>query len=199
MTDLPRIEAEIAEARAAHRNGDWIQTYTGVEFYPLDPRPEEIHIEDIAHALSMQCRYTGHVRQFYSVAEHSIRVTELCPPECQLWGLLHDASEAYLIDLPRPVKRYSDIGRLYREAEDRLMVAICRRFKLLPWFTPEPVERADKAMLWIESRDLMPPHPCWEKWRALTTGGERPIARTASPESAEGAFLAMFRALTEAH
>ncbi len=178
------------------RVGDWILTYTGVEFYPLDPRPEEIHIEDIAHALSMQCRYTGHVRAFYSVAEHSIRVAEICPPEWKLWGLLHDASEAYLVDLPRPLKRHSEIGRLYRETEDRLMIAICERFGLT-WQNPapEPVERADRGMLWIEARDLMPPHPCWEKWRAFTGGEEEGIDITMPPELAEQVFLAQFQQL----
>jgi hypothetical protein len=172
------------------RKGDWIQTFTGVEFYPLDPRPEEICIEDIAHALSNQCRYSGHVKHFYSVAEHSIRVLELCPREWHAWALLHDAAEAYLVDLPRPVKRYSEIGRLYREAEDLLMIAICERFGLT-WQDPmpEPVERADKAMLWVESRDLMPPNPCWEKWRSLTTGEERGIKWETPPAYAEVAFL----------
>ncbi len=181
------------------RKGDWIQTYTGVEFYPFDPRPEEIRIEDIAHALSMQCRYSGHVRRFYSVAEHSIRVAELVPAEWRLWALLHDTSEAYLVDLPRPVKRYSEIGTLYREAESALMMAICERFGLT-WQdpAPEPVERADKGMLWVESRDLMPPNECWMRWRHLTTGRERPITRTLSPEEAEYEFLAEFEAIGRA-
>lgn len=178
------------------RRGDWIQTFTGIEFYPLDPKPEEILIEDIAHALSMQCRYAGHVREFYSVAEHSVRVAEIVPPKYRLWGLLHDASEAYLIDLPRPVKRYSDIGRLYREAEDSLMIAICERFGLT-WEDPmpAPVERADKAMLWVESQALLPSHPCWAEWRALTDGTERTIESTLGPAEAEGAFLSLFRGL----
>lgn len=179
----------------SERKGDWIQTYTGVEFYPLDPRPEDIRIADIAHALSMQCRYTGHVRSFYSVAEHSLRVAELCPPEYALLGLLHDAAEAYLVDLPRPIKLGTEIGRLYREAEDRIMIAVCQRFGLT-WQNPmpDPVERADKAMLYVESQALMPPHPGWEKWRSLTTGREKPIQRTYSPEIAEVMFLEMFMA-----
>jgi hypothetical protein len=128
------------------RKGDWIQTFSGVEFYPFDPLPSEILIEDIAHALSMQCRYAGHVRRFYSVAEHCVRVAELLPIEDRLWGLLHDASEAYLVDLPRPIKRHSEIGRLYREAEAVLMESICDRFNLAP-VEPDSVGVADKAML----------------------------------------------------
>ena len=96
----------------SERVGDWIQTMSGVIFYPLDPRPEEIRIEDIAHALSHQCRFAGHCREFYSVAEHSVRVSRELPQEFMLWGLLHDASEAYLVDLPRPIKRWSAMGRL---------------------------------------------------------------------------------------
>jgi 5'-deoxynucleotidase YfbR-like HD superfamily hydrolase len=180
------------------RAGDWIMTYTGVEFWPLDPRPEEIRIEDIAHSLSMQCRYSGHSKVFYSVAEHAIRVSELCPPEYAMWGLLHDAAEAYLVDLPRPLKRHSEIGRLYRESEDRLMMAICEKFGL-DWQNPapEPVERADKAMLYIESRCLMPAHQCWDKWSEFATGDENGIDTTMPPEMAEQVFLSIFYELKE--
>ena len=176
------------------RRGDWIQTFSGVEFYPLDPRPDEIRIEDIAHALSMLCRFTGHVRQFYSVAEHSIRVCGLVPPEAKLWALLHDASEAYLTDLPRPVKRYSDIGELYLQAEDRLMEQICAKFSLENPM-PSCVEVADKAMLWIEAQALMPPHPTWLKWQRFTTGQEPPIGNVMLPPIAERMFLALYQEL----
>src|ERR1017187_10636100 len=77
-----------------------ITTFSGIHFWPLLPNPADIRIEDIAHALSNQCRFAGHAREFYSVAEHSVRVSQLCPPEDALWGLLHDASEAYLTDVP---------------------------------------------------------------------------------------------------
>lgn len=86
------------------RKGDWIQTYTGRQFWPLDPKPEEVCIEDIAHALSQQCRYAGHTIRFYSVAQHSVEIALRVPRAAALWGLLHDAAEAYLVDLPRPVK-----------------------------------------------------------------------------------------------
>ena len=56
------------------RRGDWMQTHSGLRFYPLDPRPEDIRIEDIAHALPMICRFNGHCSRFYSVAEHSLNV-----------------------------------------------------------------------------------------------------------------------------
>ena len=82
----------------------YLSTYTGKKFYPYDPRPEQICIEDIAHGLSMLCRFAGQCRFFFSVAEHSIAVAHLLPANLKLFGLLHDASEAYLADLPRPVK-----------------------------------------------------------------------------------------------
>jgi len=90
---------------------DHITTYTGEDFRPLDPNPDQIHIEDIAHALSLLCRANGHIIRFYSVAQHSIN----CANEAKARGLsmrvqtaclLHDASEAYLSDITRPVKRY---------------------------------------------------------------------------------------------
>ncbi len=176
------------------RNGDWILTYTGVEFWPIDPRPEDVCIEDIAHALSMQCRYAGHTSQFYSVAEHCVRVTTLVPPEDQLWALLHDASEAYLVDLPRPIKRYTEIGKHYRVAEDALMRVICDRFGL-PHEEPPSVKRADQAMLCVEARALLPVNSWWKKWEGCLMGGEAPIESTAPPAEAEAAFLSLFHAL----
>lgn len=176
------------------RIGDWILTFTGVEFYPFDPRPEDIHIEDIAHALSMQCRYAGHVSQFYSVAEHSVRVAEICPPEDKLWALLHDASEAYLVDLPGPIKRYSQLGDLYRDAERTVMMAVCETFGL---FTKEPasVKLADAAMLCVEARALLPVNSWWKKWESCTTGTEREIISTLDPAAAEAIFLDTYRKL----
>jgi hypothetical protein len=86
------------------RKGDWMQTYTGRQFWPIDPRADEIDIVDIAHALSQQCRFAGHCKSFYSVATHSWHTSNVCNSENALWGLLHDAAEAYLVDLPTPIK-----------------------------------------------------------------------------------------------
>lgn len=71
---------------ADDRRGDWIQTFTGRRFWPLDPRPEDVCIEDIAHALSLKCRFGGHCTRFYSVAEHSVHVSNYVPAEFALWG-----------------------------------------------------------------------------------------------------------------
>ena len=99
----------------------FIGTFSGLRFWPLDPNPEKILIADIAHALAHQCRFGGHASKFYSVAEHSVHVSKLCLPEHALWGLLHDASEAYLVDLPRPLKLLPEFAP-YREAERRLQL-----------------------------------------------------------------------------
>src|SRR5574342_1090607 len=97
-------------------NGSII-TYTGRLFWPLSPRLEDINILDICHALSNQTRFTGHTREFYSVAQHSCLVSDLLPEKFKLDGLLHDASEAYLMDLARPVKELEQMT-FFREAED---------------------------------------------------------------------------------
>ena len=70
----------------------FIGTFSGLRFWPLDPNPEKILIDDIAHALAHQCRFGGHASRFYSVAEHSVHVSRLCLPEHALWGLLHDVA-----------------------------------------------------------------------------------------------------------
>lgn len=139
------------------RRGDWMQTYTGRAFYPLDPRTDEIDPVDIAHALSLLCRYGGHVQVFYSVAEHCVLMSEAVPPECALWALLHDATEAYVGDMIRPLKHAMPA---YREAEDRLMAAICDRFGLSP-NCPGEVKEADNRILRDERDALMaaPPLP----------------------------------------
>lgn len=207
---VPVNQETIAESKD---RGAWIQTFTGRTFYPLDPRPEEIDIEDIAHALSMQCRFTGHVKKFYSVAEHSVRVSwmidKLHPPtpehaaatgfphnSAAFWGLMHDASEAYLIDVARPVK-YLPAMDAYRKAEKQAMLAICMRFGLDPQ-EPPIVKESDSILLAVEARDLMGPlRPGWERWTdyiAMAPEGFA-IHETLQPHMAKAAFMTRFSAL----
>lgn len=134
------------------RKGDWMQTVNGHKFWPLDPRPEDIHIEDIAHALSLLCRFGGHCTKYYSVAQHSMLVSFHCPKEYQLWGLLHDASEAYIGDMIRPLKR--DMPE-YHLIETKVMTAIAQRFNLTPLTLPVEVKKVDTDLLFTEKRDLM--------------------------------------------
>lgn len=141
---------------ALARKGDWMQTASGRAFWPMDPRAEELDIGDIAHALSMQCRYAGHCSRFYSVAEHCVLMAQsVSSVEAQRWALMHDASEAYLVDVPRPVKRFL-VG--YKDAETRLMGVIAERFNLSP-ICPDEVEEADNRILLDEMRALMVPPP----------------------------------------
>lgn len=156
------------------RKGDWIQTASGRQFWPLDPHPDEVCIEDIAYALSMICRFGGHCSRFYSVAEHSVHVVHNVSPENRLWGLLHDASEAYIGDMVRPLKRNLPD---YQAAENRMMYAVQVHFSLPGLGIPDEVKRVDNAMLATEAGQLMrrPPNtwtlpeppidgldlPCW--------------------------------------
>lgn len=145
--------------------GDFIVTATGIRFHPFDPRPEEIDIEDIAHALSMQCRFSGHTSEFYSVAQHSVITSFQCDPADALWGLLHDASEAYLLDVPTPVKRHPMMAE-YRSADRTILMAVADRFGL-PWYGPDgpplSVHEADRRALVTEARRFM--HGGVEGWR----------------------------------
>lgn len=126
-----------------------IQTFTG-RVDPLNPTVDEINIEDIAHALARQCRYNGHCNGFISVARHSIWVANRLETlhfeeRVQLTGLLHDAAEAYLGDLVRPIK-HSEFGLAYLKVEEVLEGVIAEKFDL-PWPFPEEVREADNYVL----------------------------------------------------
>ncbi len=166
----------------------WIQTYTGRQFFPLDPREDDLDIEDIAHSLSRQCRFNGHCRDFYSVAEHAVRVSRAVSENHALWGLLHDAGEAYLTDLPRPIK--DQIG-IYRDLENQLLKVVARRYGLR-WPIPVEVDVADTALLITEARDLLvaPPVP----WGLEAEPLEEVIVPW-SMDEAKSVFLARFEEL----
>lgn len=140
------------------RIGDWMQTFTGRKFYPMHPSPEDVFPEDIAHALSLLCRYNGHVLRFYSVAEHCILLSHAVSEENALWALLHDATEAYVGDMVRPLKRSMP---QYVEAEDRVMRAIAERFGI-SYDMPSEVKEADSRILLNEKAALMATPP--DKW-----------------------------------
>lgn len=171
------------------RKGNSIQTFTGKYFWPLDPCPNEVDIRDIAHHLSNICRFTGAVKYFYSVAQHSVlasRQFERYPGNMQ--ALIHDASEAYICDLAKPVK---DSMPDYRGIEERLMFTIAEKFEL-PWPFPRAIKTADTRMLLTEKRDLMPgDRDSWE-WRS---DGIEPYPWKIvpwGPERAEEEFLSRF-------
>src|SRR5215469_7875156 len=95
----------LSVAKQIEQNAPFITTFLGRHFHFLNPAPDEIEIKDIAAALAIQCRFNGHI-PFLSVAEHSVAVASRLPARLQLAGLLHDAAEAYLSDIPSPIKQY---------------------------------------------------------------------------------------------
>jgi hypothetical protein len=171
------------------RKGGWTQTFSGVQFWPLDPRPDEIHIQDIAHALSHVNRYNGHTPFPYSVAQHSVYVSYECDPEDAFWGLMHDASEAYIGDLISPAKRFIP---QYNEIEVVLMKAVSDRFGMA-YEMPESVKKADLTVLAAESRDLFPIKPA--DWKLPYPPARVTIERM-TPEQAKNLFLTRFVELT---
>lgn len=139
----------------------WIQTYRGHKFYPQYPDKSVIDILDIAHALSNQCRFTGHTSQHYSVAQHCLLVSYLCKPENALQGLLHDASEAYLTDIATPIKRLPELVG-YRELEKGVQRAIFKHFGV-PEVETDDVKQADRLVLGIEAQTFLTElHPDWK-------------------------------------
>ena len=171
------------------RNGAWIQTYTGKQFWPMDARPEEVDIQDIAHALSMLCRFNGHCNRFYSVAEHSVHVSNTVKPKQALWGLLHDAAEAYLSDLPQPIKRQMPDFGLF---EDLLLEVIADRFGLSSPIPPE-VKHADAVMLATEKSALMGAEPA--PWGEILEPLDPEMIHGWEPEKAKQKFLERFEEL----
>lgn len=176
-----------------HRPDGWILTASGVRFELFWPMPDMVLIEDIAHALANVCRFGGHTRKFYSVAQHSILVSYHVPPEDALTALLHDATEAYIGDMVRPLKREM---HAYKQVEDRLWSAIRGRFGLGD-ITPA-IKEADERALQTERRDLMVPSAhAWVNDEQRAVPFDAPIIPM-SPDEAKAAFLERFTELMAA-
>ena len=138
--------------------GEFIQTYTGKKFYPFSPRVEDINIEDIAHALSMNCRFNGHVNSFYSVAQHSVLVSKTCEEQFAFTGLMHDSAEAYISDIARPLKRMESFT-FYKELEDNILKVIFKKYNVE--VVNDHIKYVDSRMTLTEGRDLMPDISYW--------------------------------------
>jgi uncharacterized protein len=167
----------------------YIQVHTGRKFWPANPDPADLDIRDIAHALALMNRYNGHTKRPLSVAQHSVLCSLRCPDEPR-WALLHDATEAYLPDVTRPVKR---LLPQFDDIETRLMRVIADRYGLV-WPMPECVKHIDTVMLVTERRDVLatPPIP----WAG--GAGIDPLPERIVPwpwEEAERAFLLRFAEL----
>lgn len=171
----------------------WIQTYTGRKFHPLNPCEDEIDIVDIAHALALTCRYTGHCMTFFSVAQHSVMVSRMVPECDALWGLMHDSAEAYVTDVALPIKPYTRVGAI----EDKLLLAIANHFSLtMP--IPSSVKTADLCCLERERRQLMGKPP--EEWStAGCWDGDETTIRPWKWTEAKFQFLERFRVLYKEH
>jgi hypothetical protein len=165
----------------------------GGRYYPADPRPEDVNIADIAHALANLCRWGGHCPHFYSVAEHSVLVSYQVPREHALTALMHDATEAYLGDVPRPIKVCLPE---YKRMEALNWLAIAERFRL-PNEMPQCVHYADNAVLLAEANEFFAErleHLCIIDMPGHVKSADVPL-RCWSPESARRAFTLRFHEL----
>lgn len=171
---------------------EFIYTSEGKKFYFDHPDPSVITIEVIAHALSNLCRWTGHTKSFYSIAEHSYRVSVECK-QYPLRALLHDAAEAFTNDINKPLK--ITLGEPMKKMEDKIEDAIWHRFMFPPWLPEERLEvkRCDLALAATEARDLFP-RDC-NDFKYIGTPLQATI-KTMGPLYAEAMFLERYRMLT---
>jgi len=179
---------------ANYKIDNYIETFTGIKFEFLNPKEEQIDIIDIAHSLSMQVRFTGHCCKFYSIAEHSLLVSELCPDEYKLYGLLHDASEAYLTDVASPIKPFL---QNYKMMECKVMNAVVKKFNL-PEFFPDEVHDADMLALRIEIDQLMKSQgKDWAINKIMTDPIPKLFTQGLTPEDAFTEFMIKFKELSK--
>lgn len=168
----------------------YVSTFSGNRFYPLEPRIDRVAIEDIAHGLAYQCRFNGQTCEFYSVAQHSLVVASLVPPGLRLAALLHDAAEAYLGDMVKPLKV---LLPEFAAIEDKVTLIIGEAFGV-DFSDYAPIKQADLIALATEKRDLMP-HSV-ERWAYLDLVRALPgTIVPMSPRDAKLAFLDEFARL----
>ena len=197
-------------------NETWITTASNKRIFPLALKPEDIDIDDIAHALSNVCRWGGHIPHFYSVAQHSVLVSEISflifreqrqqtgpvilPRIVALYGLLHDAAEAYLGDVCRPLKH--DTGNAtaaaYKAAEENALSVILDKFELQIESMPSVVALADNVLLKLEAKQF---NKILASYDEDTGNYERyftpKICLPVEPKEAKRRFLRKFAELTE--
>ncbi len=164
IEDIERTKEELFEKDEY----GWIQTYSGKKANIFDFKEEDIDIVDIAHSLSLQCRFNGHVNWFYSVAQHSLMACYIievlmAEPEPALQALLHDAGEAYIGDLPKPIKANGRF-KVFSEIEDILMEVISKKFGINSKMSPK-LEEVDIFCCLYEGKQLMPFIEDWELYK----------------------------------
>ena len=175
----------------------WLGTNTGKIISLTNPDPEQITIEDIAAGLSNVCRFNGQLVRWYSVAEHSIHVAELVPNEYKLAALLHDATEAYICDVPTPLKWM--LGEAYSAVEKRLAATIGQKFGVDLVNLPACVKQADLMMV-VSERDALQTNP--QRWGPLYENANRYpnfARRHATPASVREEFMVAFKRFTTAN
>lgn len=174
-------------------NNIWIPTFTGVTFFPFNPDPGQVRIVDIAYHLGRTCRFGGAVSSYYSVAEHSVILCDLLDDEQhKKYALLHDASEAYLNDIRRPI-RAAERLRWINDAHFNLQAAIYQRFGLHPAVLPRGVSTLDDLLLINEAHVLMREPSMIEGYnRALITKAITDQIKNISPDGAAKLYLRRF-------
>jgi hypothetical protein len=175
---------------------DVLQTYTGKVLHPFNLWPGDFVIEDIAWSLAHQCRYNGHTKMFYSVATHCILVAHFLPRRLKLEGLLHDASEAYLSDLPSPIKQ---VMPEYCRIESAVEDAIAAQYRLA---MPNPeVKRADDLVFQLECSLVMGGEIARrfaiDRYDRQFVESEIAIASEQPPASEAERFLRVYRLIQE--
>lgn len=172
---------------------DGMYTYTGQRFDPLRPDAASIHILDIARGLAMACRYRGMLKSYYSVAEHSVLVSRHCDPEYAREALLHDAAEAYIGDMIRPLKHCPEM-RPFVEAELKIEAVIAQVFGLRTDPTTIAAWKSIDDRILVDEISTLSPHPemYWDRsWlQHVAPVGAEILAYP--PERAEVLFLARF-------
>ena len=170
-----------------------MRIWTGADLDILNLTPDQIDIHDIATHLSRIARWNGATatERMFTVAEHSVGVSNLCPTDLALWGLLHDAGECFIGDIITPLK--ADIQRL-ADIERHILFVISHKFGL-PWPMPEAVKQADRFMLGWESRDYLDP-PMF-KYITKDHRGLQRLPEPADEIAARMTFMARFNELTD--
>lgn len=170
----------------------WV-TFSGKRFRILDPREEDMCIEDVAHHLAYQCRYNGATEPFFSIAEHCVMGSYIIDPKYGYDFLMHDCAEAWCGDMIRPMKHETDLQPIFTAIEDAIFAVAAVKFDVSDP-VPLAVKELDVAMFKIEQRQLFPNHPNPEEFdQEFHKGFKLPCW---SMDRAEREFLARFRYLS---
>lgn len=179
-----------------YRRGEWFQTYSGRQYWPLDPLPDDVILDDVAIGLARICRFGGHTCRFYSVAQHSIFVSYHVPAYLALQGLMHDAHEAYTGDMIRPLKvgirNYIGTGWDVIENMNQNAITIALGGAILGDEAHKLVKSADNKALATERRDLL--LPTEHEWHS---GGEVAVDEKIIPMRSDEAFIAFINRYEE--